>query len=36
MLKLSRLPGLGEAEIQVYFESEMLFSLDTGWQEVLP
>ena len=34
--KTSRLPGLGEAEIHVYYEAEMLFALDTGWQEVLP
>ena len=32
----TRQPGLSEAEIQVFFEEELLFSLNTGWQEVLP
>lgn len=30
------IPGLGQAEIRVYFEEELLISLDTGWQEVIP
>ena len=34
--KPHRLPGLAEAEIQVLWEEELLFRLDTGWQEVLP
>ena len=29
-------PGLGRAEIQVFFEETLLFSLETGWQEELP
>lgn len=29
-------PGLAQAEIAVTFEEEILFSLETGWQEVLP
>ena len=32
----SGVPGLAQAEIQVFFEEEPLFSLNTGWQEVLP
>jgi hypothetical protein len=34
--KHQRLPGLAEAEIQVLREEEVLFRLDTGWQEELP
>lgn len=34
--KPARLPGLGEAEIQVFYEDQIVFCLDTGWQEVLP
>lgn len=30
------LPGLTRAEIQVFFGETALFSLETGWQEVLP
>ena len=29
-------PGLAEAEIQVSSEGQILFTLDTGWQEELP
>ena len=29
-------PGLACAEIIVFFENKVLFSLETGWQEVLP
>lgn len=29
-------PGLAQAEIQVFFGETPLFSLETGWQEVLP
>lgn len=32
----SSIPGLAQAEIAVTFEEEKLFSLETGWQEVLP
>ena len=32
----SDLPGLARAEIQVSYEETLLFSLETGWQEVLP
>lgn len=32
----SRQPGLAVAEIEVFFEETELFSLETGWQEVLP
>ena len=32
----SPVPGLACAEIQVSFAENLLFSLDTGWQEVLP
>ena len=31
-----RQPGLAEAEIQVFFQEELLFRLNTGWQEELP
>lgn len=34
--KQSRQPGLARAEIDVFFEETPLFSLETGWQEVLP
>jgi hypothetical protein len=34
--KPQRLPGLAEAEIQVFWEQQPLFRLDTGWQEELP
>lgn len=34
--KQQRLPGLAEAEIQVSWDQQLLFSLDTGWQEELP
>lgn len=30
------LPGLAQAEIQVLYGETVLFSLETGWQEVLP
>ena len=36
ILGSSTLPGLGCAEVQVFFEEDLLFSLETGWQEVLP
>ena len=29
-------PGLSCVEIEVFFEEKPLFSLETGWQEVLP
>ena len=29
-------PGLACGEIDVFFEETLLFSLETGWQEVLP
>jgi len=29
-------PGLAAAGIDVFFEETLLFSLETGWQEVLP
>lgn len=29
-------PGLAQAEIQVFFGDELVFSLNTGWQEELP
>lgn len=29
-------PGLAQAEIAVTFEEKTLFSLETGWQEMLP
>lgn len=32
----SRYPGLACAEIQVSYEDQVLFSLETGWQEALP
>ena len=32
----ARQPGLAEAEIQVSCEEQILFCLDTGWQEELP
>lgn len=31
-----RQPGLASAEIQIVYEHQLLFSLHTGWQEVLP
>ena len=34
--KPSSIPGLARAEVQVFFEGSLLFSLDTGWQEELP
>ena len=34
--KAKRLPGLAEAEIQVSYGQQLLFRLDTGWQEELP
>lgn len=34
--RISPQPGLARAEIQVSFEENLLFSLETGWQEVLP
>ena len=34
--KPQSLPGLAEAEIQVSYEQQLLFALDTGWQEALP
>jgi len=30
----SGVPGLGQAQIDVYWKEEQLFSLETGWQEV--
>lgn len=30
------IPGLGQAEIQVYFEEDLLVSFCAGWQEVIP
>lgn len=30
------IPGLGQAEIRVYFEEEALVSFCAGWQEVIP
>jgi len=30
------IPGLGQAEIRVYFEEDCLICLGTGWQEVIP
>ena len=30
------IPGLARAVIQIFFKETMLFSLETGWQEVLP
>lgn len=32
----SPVPGLACAEIQVFFAENLLFSLNTAWQEVLP
>ena len=32
----SQQPGLSSANIYVSFGEELLFSLETGWQEVLP
>lgn len=32
----SGLPGLAQAEIQVFFEEALVFSLEAGWQEELP
>ena len=32
----SSAPGLARAEIRVTFANNLLFSLETGWQEVLP
>lgn len=29
-------PGFGAAVIQVYYQDACLYSLETGWQEVLP
>lgn len=29
-----RLEGLAEAEIQIFLEEELLFTLNTGWREV--
>ena len=34
--RISTQPGLAIAEIRVLFEGELLFRLDTGWQEVDP
>ena len=30
------IPGFGSAVIQIFYQGERLFSLETGWQEVLP
>lgn len=30
------IPGFGSAVIQIYDQGSCLFSLETGWQEVLP
>ena len=39
-IAISKMPnrqeGLAEAEIQVFFEEELIFILHTGWQEVGP
>jgi len=35
-LRPARQPGLACAGIDVFFEEDVLFSLETGWQEVLP
>lgn len=32
----SSVPGLALAEIQVMFREDLLYSLETGWQEALP
>ena len=32
----SGIAGLGQAEISVYTEGELIFELQTGWQEVAP
>lgn len=29
-------PGLGQARIEVFYESELLFTLNAGWQEEIP
>ena len=34
--KPQRLPGLAEAQIQVFYDQQVLYQLDTGWQEELP
>ena len=34
--KNSQQSGLCQAKIAVFFQEELLFSLETGWQEVLP
>lgn len=34
-LQPETLPGLARAEIQVFFEDGLIFSLSTGWQEEL-
>lgn len=31
-----KIPGLGQADIRVYFAGECLASLTAGWQEVIP
>lgn len=32
----TEIPGLAQAQIHILWESEVLFSLTTGWQEELP
>lgn len=34
--RTSSVPGLAAAGIDVYYEETLQFSLETGWQEVLP
>lgn len=34
--RISRQPGLSRAEVAVYYGENLVFSLETGWQEVLP
>lgn len=35
-LQPRRQPGLARGEIRVFYEQQLLFTLETGWQEVLP
>lgn len=32
----TQIPGLAEAEVQVYRNGDLLFTLSTGWQEEMP
>ena len=34
--KPASVPGMARSEIRVFYEEDLLFSLETGWQEVLP